>query len=336
MPTPLNDQILFDLAPQGLATYRTGRYGGEGISVALADFTAADRSALQQVYAVLLDLRDMLDPRQGGGTLEAARTLLQERGWPAILEEMRQLGADEEQDETRPRYMRAVLHDLRGGAFQALAIHLQLLDLGLAQPEDLTRVFLLTRDHLKIMRNCIPDLDAQRYDQDRRDRDHSVRLLIEKWDQNIYKVPGVSASVEMDCRFEGSVSERCIEFSALDRVVYNLMNNAVRNTADETVYLVLLPLPAETPKDLRFVVYNRVTPEQQRTLEQRYGDRLSDLFRGGFTTGGSGQGMNICANFVMNAYGLQTIDQALDGGYVGATYQEGYFVNWVHWPVVPD
>ncbi|HEU4327014.1 MAG TPA: ATP-binding protein [Roseiflexaceae bacterium] len=336
MSTPLNDQLLTGLAPQGLPTYRTGRYGGEGISVLLADFAHADRSALQKVYVVLLALRDLLDPRGGGGTLQAARALLQEHGWGVILEEMRQLGSSEGEDGERPQYMRAVLHDLRGGAFQALAIHLQLLDLGLAQEEDLTRVFLLTRDHLKIMRNCIPDLDAQRYDQDRRDRAHSVRLLIEKWDQNIYQVPGVSASVVMDCRFEGSVSERCIEFSALDRVIYNLMNNAVRNTADEVVYLVLLPLPAETPKDLRFVVYNRVTSEQRTTLEKRYGDRLSELFRGGFTTGGSGQGMNICANFVMNAYGLQTIDQALDGGYIGAAYQEGYFVNWVHWPVVPD
>lgn len=332
---PLSDQILLDLAPQGLPAHRTGRYGGEGISVALSDFSPADRTTLGRVYTALLSLRDQLDPAGGArGTLDDARATLQRHAWGELLEGLRQLDTGEA-DPARPS-MRAVVHDLRGGAFQALAIHLQLLDLGLAQPEDLTRIFLLTRDHLKIMRNCIPDLDAQLYARDRVDKAHSVRLLIDKWDQNIYQIPGVSAAVHMDCRFDGNVSERCIEFAALDRVIYNLMNNAVRNTADEQVYISILPVPQDAPQDLRFIVYNRIAPEHAQVLEQRYQGRLGDLFRGGFTTGGSGQGMHICANFVMNAYGLQTVDQALDQGYVGAANREGYFVNWVHWPIVPD
>jgi signal transduction histidine kinase len=332
---PLSDQTLLDLAPQGLPTHRTGRYGGEGISVSLRDFSAADRATLGGVYTALVGLRDQLDPAgRSPAALDDARAALQQLAWGELLERLRQLDAGEsEQDRL---YMRAVIHDLRGGAFQALAIHLQLLDLGLAQTEDLTRIFLLTRDHLKIMRNCIPDLDAQRYDQDRIERAHNVRLLIDKWDQNIYQIPGVSASVVMDCRFDGNVSERCIEFAALDRVVYNLMNNAVRHASDEQVYLAILPLPGDAPQNLRFVVFNRITPDHRRVLEQRYQGRLGDLFRGGFTTGGSGQGMHICANFVMNAYGLQTLDQALDQGYIGAACREDYFVNWVHWPVVPD
>jgi len=60
------------------------------------------------------------------------------------------------------------------------------------------------------------------------------------------------------------------------------------------------------------------------------------LFAGGFTTGGSGLGMSICAQFVANAYGLQDTAQALDERYLGASRLDDCFVAWFHWPVAAD
>jgi len=68
----------------------------------------------------------------------------------------------------------------------------------------------------------------------------------------------------------------------------------------------------------------------------RDGGNLRSLFQGGFTTGGTGQGMRICAHVVRHAYGLTDYDQALNVGYVGARLLTDYFVAWVHWPIVRD
>ena len=111
----------------------------------------------------------------------------------------------------------------------------------------ISRPFYLTRDHLKIMRNALEDVDTVARERDRTARDHGARLLFEKWSSALHRLPGDrSARVEVDSTYEGPVSRRCLEFSALDRVLYNLMNNAVRFTANGVVTLYLRESGAET------------------------------------------------------------------------------------------
>jgi signal transduction histidine kinase len=194
------------------------------------------------------------------------------------------------------------------------------------------QMFFLTRDHLKIMRNAVRDVDLPGYEHDRAQKLHSIQLLIEKWQNAVYQLPDFTARVVLDCGFDGNVSERCLEFAALDRVLYNLINNAVRHSSDGNVYLSIHPCEQGHPRNLRFVVANRLDDTHRQTLHERFAERLTDLFRGGYTTGGAGIGMRICADFVCNAYGLATFDQGVEGGYFGARLMQAAFVNWFHWP----
>ncbi len=331
---PLSDAEIASLAPGSLAMYRTSRYQGDGISVTLDDFAEADRTTIRQLYATLQGLLDLfhghLDQPEAG--LTATRAFLDQHDWVQLVRQAQDLGSAAAL-RTNRELLGQVLHDLRGGALQALSIQLQFASMGLAKPEDLLRLFFLTRDHLKIMRNAVRDVDVAGYEHDRAQKAHNIDLLIEKWQGATYRLHGVAAQLAVDCRFDGTVSERCLEFAALDRVLYNLINNAARNTADGRVALAILPLGQRQPQHLRFVIANSISAKHQRLLQEHYGDELGELFRGGFTTGGTGQGMQICASFVRHAYGIPSFEQALAEGHFGAQLIRSYFVSWFHWPI---
>lgn len=342
----LSDAELLALAPYPLAQLRASRYLGDDVSVTLGDFGPDDRALARELYAALRGLLDILranldTPAEGLGlALEFARR----NDWTTFIGRVRELGRDTPRL-PEPGAIDRVIHDLRGGAFQALSIQLQLIGLGVTQADDVARMFFLARDQLKIMRSAVRDIDPAGYERDRAERLHGARLLIEKWDGAVHRAGERAARVAVDCRFDGNVSERCLEFAALDRVLYNLLNNAVRHSADGRVYLTILPVPPRSdrptpddsaPADLRFVIANAIAGSQRSAIEERYRGRVSDLFRGGFTTGGTGLGMRICADFVANAYGLDTYDPAIAGRYIGAELLGPSFVSWFHWPIAAD
>lgn len=334
---PLSSATLLALAPEVLPNKRSSRYLGDNISVRLEVFAGEDQVRARTLYAALQELlgivRTNLDNRDTA--LNELRAYLQRWRWGELVREIQQLGESTKRD-PQDDTLGKVTHDIRGGGFQALSIMLQFIEFGIAQTDDIHRLFFLSRDHLKIMRNAVVDLDEQGYDRDRTDNLHNVTLLTEKWQRVVHKVRGREATVLVDCQFAGNVSERCLEFAALDRVLYNLMNNAVRNTADGMVYLAIMPFPGGNPENLRFVIYNAVSSEQHALLVERHNNNLGELFRGGFTTGGTGLGMRICAEFVTNAFGLRNIDEGLEGCYFGATLEDSYFINWFHWPIAAD
>ncbi|NJO06876.1 MAG: hypothetical protein HC876_15890 [Chloroflexaceae bacterium] len=248
---------------------------------------------------------------------------------------MQKLGAASYGQSQHPNLGR-VVHDIKGGGFLALSIYLQLLEFGLYGEDDFSRLFFLTRDHRKIMRNAVQQIDPAGEIRDSQEIEHNVSLLAEKWYDALHQVRDgtVAARIHLDCRYTGSISESCLEFAALDRVLYNLINNSAQHTADGQVYFAIFPPDEDTvpPADLRFVVYNRSTPEHLRLLAQRYDETMGELFLGGFTTGGTGHGLRICAEFVTNAYGLQSVEQAIAERYCGAARIDEFFVNWIHWP----
>lgn len=343
MTAPLALAELQNLAPQRLTSYRNLRYSGGDMSVPLERFAPPDQELVQRLYGVLADLLALL--QQHSDNLEASRLALQQFaqgvGWTRLLHHVQRLGGATERQPGD--ILSKVIHDIKGGSLMAISIYLQLFEMGMdtALQGGLNQLVFLTRDHLKMMRNAVQGIDPPAQERDSQALKHDVDLLVEKWHRAAYHlgqrsqgagVAGV-ADVIVDCQFAGAISERCREFSALDRVVYNLINNAARHTADGRVYFSIFAVPAEAPRDLRFVIYNQIDDEHYRKLREHYNGNLGDLFRGGFTTGGSGLGMRICTDFVTNAYGLYNIDQALAEGYFGARCLERYFVNWFHWPI---
>lgn len=335
--TPLSRSALLALAPVQLRTYRATRYQGDDQSIPFASFALVDQHILTRMYGVLqmilnTTMRYRDTPGEGAAPLHA---LIKELNWSQVVHDVRELGKATYAMTTTP-LMREVLHDIKGGSFMALSVGLQLIEIGITQPDDVTRTFFLARDHRKIIRNAVPDLDAHAAALDQTSKAHSTQLLIEKWAHAAYNLPNHTVRVEIDTGFVGDISDRCVEFSALDRVLYNLVNNAARNTVDGVVHLAMLPVEADQPHNLRFVVYNAIGAEQRAQLTAHFGDKLNRLFLGGFTTDGTGLGMRICANFVANAYGVHTIERALAEQYIGSCLVDEQFVAWFHWPLIAD
>lgn len=368
----MTDRLPASLASVRLVNRRTERYDGDAMGVPIAGFPAALEEAMRDQYArlgeVLARLRRALALPAGDGTpasgfrdgspdrdaggasgaaLDAAREALRataaDASWVAMLRAMRAV-ADGHLERTLPPLAVKALHDIRGGAFQALVLTIQMAEHGLDAPADAVRAFYLARDHLKIMRNALPDLDAESYARDAAQRDHGVQLLLEKWNAGVHRVEGgAAARVSARSGYDGAISTRCLEFSSLDRVLYNLMNNATRHAADGAVRLDVDPVQWEgdpgdrasddSPHDLRFVVRNGLTRAQRETLLERFPDGLAPLFEGGFTTGGTGVGLSVCAEIVAHAYGIASPEDAVRGGYVGAAADDE-FVAWFHWPTV--
>lgn len=337
LPFPLDAATLSVLAPSQMVSYRTQRTTGDRLSVSLSEFGPTDQATIVALYQALSDLFLVLEATREDvdASRSATQTFIQRVDWHSLVKRTQLLGRGTAEQAITDQ-LGAVIHDLRGGSLTALAVNMQLLELGMLAPNDILRLFFLTRDHLKMMRNGIYDLDTARYQHDLQQRPHSVQLLVEKWSSASYRLQQHqrAAEVLVDCRFQGTVSERCIEFAALDRVLYNLINNAARFAADGQVYLTIFALP--DGHDVRFVIYNQASAEHQQRLRERFKDDLSSLFRGGFTTGGTGLGMRICAEFVTDAYGAGTVERSLAEGYLGAQLRDDYFVTWFHWPVAAD
>jgi signal transduction histidine kinase len=335
--SPLSSDQLRALAPIQLTNSRTTPYRGETVSVSLHDFAEPDRELARQLYTVLLDLFTLLQryENQPESARSALHAFTEAETWQTSIESIQHLGVATYAQSSSPG-VHEVIHDVKGGSLQAVLLNLQLIELGVTAQADPLRLFMLTRDHLKLMRNAAPDLDPERHARDLLPNPHHIRLIIDKWDGALHTAGTATARVRVDCRFDGTISQYCSVFAALDRVLYNLINNAVQHGAGGSVDLVIFALDAEQPCDVRFVVLNQITSEHRARLEEQFDDQINRLFQGGFSTAGTGLGLRISAEFVADAYGLRNVEACVDGKYVGAALVEDYFVSWVHWPAGAD
>lgn len=270
--------------------------------------------------------------------LELLRFLNTERIGPRLLElgeRLHRIAPDPDRlSQAASARLRQNLHDIRGGALAGLGLQLEwLVQLNTeASHDDLLLLFYLARDHLKIMRNCFEDLDPERRALDRGTNFHSTNLIREKWEN--YQRNG--CSVRYGPHAEAHIACCCLEFSTVDRVIYNVMNNAMRHGRGETVDFGLEIDDPDRPDNLRLQVTNAITEEQATRLNERFAGNFGRLFHGGFTTDGSGEGMRICAECVGNAYGYTSINETLQAGLIGAAANENSFCCWFYWPLLAD
>lgn len=330
VPLPTRSELL-SLSPMRLERTRI-RVPDPSMGVSMAEVPEEDALRLRAVYETLLELLAVLQgcavDREAVARLAGVLPLL---GVDALVDRVVMLGRALEREGMSPRLRRAY-HDARGGSLQALLVHLELIEAGAGEPEDLHRVFLLARDHLKILRNAVPDLDPPRTQADLEERAHPVALVREKWSSVGYRMLGRTVEVELDCAFEGSIASCCMEFSTFDRIVYNLVHNAAEHAADGKVRVSVLPTADAPGSPLRIAVANRVRPEQRARLRERFGDDLGGIFDAGFTTGGHGLGLGICAELVTHGFSLSSVGAALEQGVLGAALVDDAFVAWVGWP----
>ncbi|MCD6048955.1 MAG: hypothetical protein K0Q55_358 [Verrucomicrobia bacterium] len=328
---------LIGLAPTSLICYRPSRYAGDDISLLLNVFSEEDRLVVTTLYQRLKELFDILKAHrdQPSHCLTKLQEVIIKQGWPDFIKSLQQLGTSSYQQ--RPsKLLSQVVHDLKGGALTTLLLRIQLINMGIKKTESVLPMFFLTRDHLKIMRNGLRDVDPEWRQKDQGRQFHSLSLIREKWQNATHFAGTRQVRINLDMAYEGYVAESCLEFSAVDRVIYNLINNAALYAADDQVDFHILTVPKGVPLHLRFVIRNRITAGHQATLRTRFGTQLNDIFIGGFTTGGNGFGMRICAEFVANAYGVHSLERCLAEGYIGAKLEGDSFVVWFHWPTVAD
>ncbi len=335
------------LAPLRLPNHRRERYLGDDLCVELDQLAARDQTLLRDLYQQLTELLFTI--------ADAATTDAQKwagvQGWiekhdlDRVIDEVRELGLASHEHDQGEKLAKA-MHDVRGGALSSLLGRLQLLAHLRTQPSTLNVIFVQARDHLKIMRNAVIGLDEARRNADRKPKAHAMQLMLDKWQQSVVGPQWGERPIrlEIDCRYEGPLTECCLESAAIDRIFYNLTNNAARHAADDRLEMVVFPLP-EPPGDcLRFVLSNRVSeveatrllaliqPGGADSVHLGTGASMFSLFEPKVSSEGNGFGLTVVADFVAGAFGLRDRTEALRERYVGAILDGQTFRVWFHWP----
>ena len=337
------------LAPTKLPNYRRQRYQGDGLSVEFSGLAARDRTLLNRFYQLLTEMLYVI----ADGTTSDAQKWAALDEWvkrhniDRFIDEVRELGAASHAEHPSEELSKT-MHDVRGGGLSALLGRLQMLDYLPREEAQLKAIFVQTRDHLKIMRNAVTGLDNPRRDADRRPKAHAMSLMLDKWHESVVGPQWRAGPIrmEIDCRYEGALTECCMESAAIDRIFYNLANNACRYAADERLEMVIFPVPGSDC--LRFVLSNEVGEADAATLraltrgggadsvDRGSGESLHALFEPEVSSTGSGFGLTVVADFVAGAFGLRNRAEALRERYVGAMLDGKTFRVWFHWPLAQD
>ena len=348
-PLPPVAAALLDLAPLRMPQRRNTRYDGDQLCIALEGLAARDQTLLRDLYKVLSQLLyDIADERTSDAEKwVAVKRWTQQHDLDALFRDIRELG-HASRERTTSEEVAMAMHDVRGGALNALLGRLQLLERLPRDETQLRTLFVLARDHLKIMRNAITGLDEARRRADTRPKAHNMKLMVEKWHDSIIGPKWRERPVRMvvDCRYEGALTECCLESAAVDRIFYNLANNASRHAVGDHVEMTIFPVSQPPTECLRFVLSNEVKAEDAAFLrglkqpesgagraDQSPGLSLPRLFEPAMSSTGSGFGLTVVADFVARAFGLRDRAEALRERYVGALLDGGTFRVWFHWPM---
>ena len=324
------------LAPSVLVNRRSRRYAADDVFTRLSDFSHGDQATIGRLYVFLQELFERLKPDAQGSHADTAglRSFLERidvNEWVSIT---RAFGIESNALVGTPQIAKTI-HDVRGGGLTSILGYLGLMGMSADWTVGLHGLFFLARDHLKIIRNAIVGLDDEKRAEDLLPKLHTIGLIVEKWNGAAFGPADRQVRVKVEHAYDGPIAECCVEFGALDRILYNLMNNAVRHATPRDVQLFILPLPdAKAPEDLRFALVNPIAESDVGKLGAMgdLGD-LHDLFTPGVSTTSSGLGLTIVADFVCNAYGLIRRQDAYAQGYLGARVVQGNFIIWFHWPM---
>jgi signal transduction histidine kinase len=228
-----------------------------------------------------------------------------------------------------------VIHDIRGGALTSLTLYLQMAERGDLLARDIPQMVLLANDHAKILRSMIVDLDRIRYTLDELFVPQPIDVIPATWHAKHYRIPsGHTAWVTVECPLQGYIAESVIELAALERVLYNLVNNAVRHCAQPHVGIRITPSSVFADM-LDIEVWNTIDDAQYQRLRALCPDAHWDrLIRESLSTTGSGLGLGICADIVAHVCGMDDVAHVLatDSFRVSVT-PESFHVHCV-WPLV--
>jgi len=96
-----------------------------------------------------------------------------------------------------------------------------------------------------MMRNIILDIDVVIREADEAMKLHSIDEFVNKWNDFIFDMKQKQVPVVAHSDFTGFITNRCLETSAVDRILYNYINNGARFATTDTVQLTILPVSIE-------------------------------------------------------------------------------------------
>lgn len=268
---------LLTLAPASLRIHRDHRYDGSGFGLSLDKFMPTDRAIIDRLYRAVGGIDDLWHSMRNVPDYQRLADCLDVFEGGTLVEEARQLGAATEAAGGQDLLLRKVVHDVRGGGLTFLIGMAGMARLAADDVPLLTSCALTARDHAKIMRNALVDLDLPRREADEAARTHDVAGMVTKWQGAVVRAGVQSATVKVTCEYHGAVTARCLETSAVDRILYNYISNAARFTADGQVQLTIFPVAEGM---VRWVVSNSLTADQRGWLDKTTGADLRQLYRG--------------------------------------------------------
>jgi hypothetical protein len=325
----MNSEPFFsDLPTPELVTPPAMRWFGDGLEIPPSVILPQDLEDLGLLYGALVDCYERWlegRPTPGLGGPRAAHPGLRRA---PLREALERLGLVTLADGEASPVLRRALHDLRGGAFFALRMYGTLLTDEVPTEDLVQPAVLLARDQAKLVRSLVPEIDPEGYRRDREEKAHGMNELVDKWDG--FEFPVMNGShhrrldapvrVEVETEWRGTLAARCLEAAALDRVLYNMINNAARFTTDGHVRL---RVDLVTPSTVRIAVGNSIGAEQGDWIEREMEGDPSRLFLGGATRGGQGVGLQAAAAIVARAWGQVMPGEAVESGAVGARVRGG-------------
>lgn len=312
------------------------RYRGAGHDVALEALHPQDQAFLQEAYDRLEGFYRLWRTDSGDPPWDLLAARVATLADPAFREEAQEFGMRTRSGSQLSEHMQRVLHDVRGGGLSAALAEAEILTTRNPSPEDraadresLQTLVYLARDHAKMMRNAVLGIDPQARSRDEEERPHLIEDLVRRWDGRPYRVDERLALVHARTDRPGGLSSCCLEASAVDRILYNLIGNATRFAPDGEVDVDFRHVSDGV---VRVVVTNQVAADQAAWLTDVLAEDAGALYRPGMTRGGLGYGLANVAHFVTAAFGLDRVDTALDQGVLGSRLAEDRFTTWFHWP----
>lgn len=323
--------------PVQLRNLRAQRYIGDSLDASLSVLSRADQDRIRLLYGYAKGVHLGWLAMRDAPVWDDLRALVLAILAPPLSSAAKELGRDTLAlitDNAAAVAMGKVLHDVRGGALMSLQLYAHMAQWD-ADPAHLRSAAFLARDQAKIMRNALPDLDPDVRSADEAEKPHHMQTVVEKWDMFRFdNLDGQPGQVDVTCHYAGLLASCCLEASAVDRIIYNYVNNAVRFSAGPSIQMDIGPVGGNA---VRWLIANPITDDQSEWLMKETRGDLSSLFRGGLTRGGNGLGLSNCADFVAAAFGLPDTQAALEGKYLGAAVEDNWYVAWAHWPsLYPD
>ncbi|MBL9023885.1 MAG: HAMP domain-containing histidine kinase [Myxococcales bacterium] len=291
----------------------------------LAVFDPEDRATVVALYAFLGEVLRVASSDEALRGPQPLLEMTETHGLADLVDRVKKLGRAPQGSAPKD-----VIHDIRGGAFNALFLQISRVRSGSFRRAWIASIAFLARDHRKMMRSLVADLDPEARARDLETIPHRLTTLVEALREFPAEVGGrrLDVDVTVDGPLDPTIAESCVECGAIDRIAYNLLNNAVRHAEPPRVWVSFLSVG----DDLRVIVQNRVSSADRAALEATLSPDASVLF-GAFSTTGSGQGLQIVTHLVGSAYGVPDSGELLRGGYVGAQLRGGLFTTWFHWPL---